>query len=213
MADLTKDVISSMEELINKVQSVISSRVVANNNEITEIHVLSDSSRSAKQIARDVQSALMAEFDIEVNYKIISIAQIDTGGRVYNDSRFIFSNCSYMTNGIRAEAAVTLIRGSESYEGFSSGINTKRMKYRLLVNAVLDCIAKVITNEHILLLEDVDIFQIAKTNVVVVALTHVTHQYEELLIGSCLVKKDEGEAVVKAALDALNRRITAILNS
>lgn len=213
MAELTNDVISSMEELINKVQSVISSKVVANGNEIVEIHVLSDNSRSAKQIARDVQSVLMAEFNIDINYKIISVAQIETGGRAYNDNRLAFVSLTCVNTGINMEATVTLTRGTEIYEGVARGLNTSRNKNRIIVNATLDCLSKIIPDEHNLILEDVDIFPIAKNHVVVVALTHATHQYEEMLVGSCLIKKDEGETAVKATLDALNRRLITILNN
>lgn len=210
MVELTKDTVNSIEELINKVPCVMSNRVVVENNEIVEIHVLADSTRSAKQIARDVQSVIMAQFGIEINYKIVSVAQIDTGEKPSNDHRLVFSSYSYINNGVRSEARVTLVRGSEVFEGYAEGPNTSRNWYKLIVNATLDSISKLITREHILLLEDVDRFNIARSSIVVVGITHATNNHEELLTGSCLVKKDEGEAVVKATLDAVNRRLMSL---
>lgn len=213
MTELTKEVINSMEELINRVQSVISSRVVAENNQIAEIHVLADNSRNAKQIARDVQSVLMAEFKVDVNYKIISVAQIETNGRLFNDERIAFTNLTFINDGVNLEVTVMLTKGSEIYEGTYKGVNTERNKNRIIVNATLKCVSKILPDDHNLILEDVDIYSFAKKRIAVVAVTHATPQNEELLVGSSIVKKDDGEALVKAALDALNRRVISILDN
>lgn len=213
LTELTKEVINSMEELINRVQSVISSRVVAENNQIAEIHVLADNSRNAKQIARDVQSVLMAEFKVDVNYKIISVAQIETNGRLFNDERIAFTNLTFINDGVNLEVTVMLTKGSEIYEGTYKGVNTERNKNRIIVNATLKCVSKILPDDHNLILEDVDIYSFAKKRIAVVAVTHATPQNEELLVGSSIVKKDDGEALVKAALDALNRRVISILDN
>lgn len=63
-------------DLIDKLAGIIKSHIVINDEEITEIHVLSDTSRSPKQLARDIQSALMVRFGVNVDHKLISIAQI-----------------------------------------------------------------------------------------------------------------------------------------
>lgn len=213
MTELTNDVIDSIEELITKVQGVLSSKIVVKDNQIIEVHVLADSSRNAKQIARDVQSVLLTKFDIDINYKIISVAQIENGTKIFTDNRITFTSLIYRNNGMITEVHVQLTHNGEIYEGIAEGINTTTNKYRIIVNATINCLSKIISNEHNLILEDIDIVKIAKSSVVVIAITHVTYQYEELLIGSCLVKKDEGDAIVKATLDALNRRLLNILNS
>nr|WP_230197634.1 hypothetical protein [Thermoanaerobacterium xylanolyticum] len=213
LVEFTKEVINSMEELINRVQSVISSRVIAENGQIAEIHVLADTSRNAKQIARDVQSVLMAEFKVDVNYKIISVAQVETSGRYYNDERIAFANLTFANNGVNLEATVVLTKGSEMYEGVYKGVNTERNKNRIIVNATLECVSKILPDDHNLILEDVDIYSFAKKRIAIVAVTHATPQGEELLVGSSIVKKDEGEALVKATLDALNRRVISTVDN
>ncbi len=60
------------------------------------------------------------------------------------------------------------------------------------------------------MVEDVGTLNIAKTNVVVVAVTCVDKNGEQLLIGSSMNLGDIKEAVVKATLDAVNRRITKL---
>ncbi|MEQ6359962.1 hypothetical protein V7D15_09730 [Thermoanaerobacter thermohydrosulfuricus] len=210
MGEITKDTVNSMEGYINKIQGVLSSRVVVENGEITEIHVLADSTRNAKQIARDVQSVIMAQFGIDINHKIVSVAQIDTGENLQGEQRLVFSSYSFINNGLTSEARVILTRGDEVFEGYAEGPNTTSNKYKIIANATLDSISKLIPKNHLFLLEDVDIFNIAKNRIIVVGVTHVTNNQEELLTGSCLIKKDEGEAVVKATLDAVNRRVMSI---
>jgi hypothetical protein len=43
---------------------------------VQEIHVLSSSGLGAKQIVRNIESALMAEFSIEIDHRKISVAQV-----------------------------------------------------------------------------------------------------------------------------------------
>jgi len=210
MGEITKDTVNSMEGYINKIQGVLSSRVVVENGEITEIHVLADNTRNAKQIARDVQSVIMAQFGIDINHKIVSVAQIDTGESLQGEQRLVFSSYSFINNGLTSEARVILTRGDEVFEGYAEGPNTASNKYKIIANATLDSISKLIPRNHLFLLEDVDIFNIAKNRIIVVGVTHVTNNQEELLTGSSLIKKDEGEAVVKATLDAVNRRVMSI---
>ena len=69
--------IEEYQELLSKIPGILNVRIIADadNNTLTEIHVLSNTSRSPKQIARDIQSALLASYNIRMNHKIISIAR------------------------------------------------------------------------------------------------------------------------------------------
>ena len=64
-------------ELLSNLTGVFASNVdIAEDGSIREIHILGSQNRNPKQIARDVQSALASAFDIRVDHRIISIAQI-----------------------------------------------------------------------------------------------------------------------------------------
>jgi hypothetical protein len=45
-------------------------------DQLTEIHVLASTDRNPKQIARDIQSTLFAVYGVEIDHRIISIAQL-----------------------------------------------------------------------------------------------------------------------------------------
>ena len=66
------------EILLKQLPGVLNAEITNNDEgQLTEIHVLATSDRLPKQIVRDVQSALMAEYKAKVDYRIISVAQID----------------------------------------------------------------------------------------------------------------------------------------
>ncbi|MBS5586054.1 MAG: hypothetical protein KHX36_07530, partial [Clostridiales bacterium] len=46
------------------------------NGTLSEIHVLASLARSPKQVVRDVQSAIFAAYGIEVDHRIVSVAQL-----------------------------------------------------------------------------------------------------------------------------------------
>jgi len=69
----------SFEDVITKIQGVTHSKVVYNDEEVEEVHIIANTIRSPKQIVRDIESALLAIFDYRIDRKLISIAQIDTG--------------------------------------------------------------------------------------------------------------------------------------
>jgi len=68
--------IDRAESLLNSLTGVVSVRVVAKpGGRIEEIHVLTTEEVSPKQTVRNVESALFAHFDLEVDHRKISVAQ------------------------------------------------------------------------------------------------------------------------------------------
>jgi len=70
--------ISHCEDLIKKIKDIVSAKIITGpDGKIAEIHVISKAGRSPKQIARDVESTLIAFLGSEIDHKKISIAQIN----------------------------------------------------------------------------------------------------------------------------------------
>lgn len=68
---------NAAERLIASLTGVVSARVVTNQSgEPLEIHVLATADLHPKQVARNVESALTAGLGIEIDRRIISIAQV-----------------------------------------------------------------------------------------------------------------------------------------
>lgn len=97
---------ADIESVIRSLTTVQSARVVlGKTGDIEEIHVLTDASRAPKQLVRDVESALMAEFGLELDHKKVSIAQTTTGKQPkFAESRLKLSDVFIALNGSQAEA-------------------------------------------------------------------------------------------------------------
>ena len=68
--------IAGAEELLQSLAGVISARVVAKpGGDIEEIHLLTTTEVTPKQTVRNVESALLAHFDLTVDHRKVSVAQ------------------------------------------------------------------------------------------------------------------------------------------
>ncbi|HYS59009.1 MAG TPA: hypothetical protein VEM27_00360, partial [Gemmatimonadales bacterium] len=64
------------ENLITSLTGVLSARVVVTPlGEVSEIHVLTTSDQQAKQVVRNIESALMAQLGLKIDHRKISVAQ------------------------------------------------------------------------------------------------------------------------------------------
>jgi len=201
---------SEIESVIRSLTHVISARVVmGKTGEIEEIHVLTESSRAPKQMVRDVESALMAQFGMELDHKKVSIAQTQDGKKFrYDIGRLKFSEVSISLNGARAEAIVHLKKDGEICTGKSSGHSSSHSQLRLIATATLRAVENIEGADGTFVLEDVDAsVTLSGRNVVVVLVNMITPRGEDQLVGSAIVKQDLWKAVVNATLDAVNRRL------
>ena len=70
--------LEAVEQALDGLRDVRSAKVIADGGgSILAVHVVSSSERSAKQIARDVESVLVAKLGIAIDHRKISVAQMD----------------------------------------------------------------------------------------------------------------------------------------
>jgi hypothetical protein len=68
--------IQEAEELMSTLRGVVSARIIARpGGEIDEIHLLTTDEVTAKQTVRNVESALLAHLDMEIDHRVVSVAQ------------------------------------------------------------------------------------------------------------------------------------------
>lgn len=196
-----------IEKDIERIDSIISCRFIRDGEEISEIHIVSDGTRSPKQISRDVQSILIAMYDLNIDYKMISIAELPGLEVNRKEKRLKIEKISFEDNGKRVGIKVALADESKIYESGLSGINTNKNIERMLVEAVLNNVEESLGTEDKLILEEVRSVNISSGGAVVVVLIYISDEEEKRLCGSSLIEGDHKKAVVKATLDALNRII------
>ncbi|HEY3297500.1 MAG TPA: hypothetical protein VGK34_02505 [Armatimonadota bacterium] len=203
---------SEIETVISSLINVKSSRVVSEKGVIEEIHVLTDSSRAPKQVVRDIESAIMAQFGIELDHKKISVAQTQNGKRFrFVENRLRFYDVSVSLNGVRSEATVRLRKDDETFSGTATGPGTGHNQLRLVATATLRALEGCQGTDGMLMLEDLNPgIQLAGRQAVVVCISVITSRGDDYLTGSALVKQDLSKAVVNATLDAVNRRLGSL---
>jgi len=68
--------IAPTEAAIRALRDVESTTIQADGDSIREIHVLTRSTRSPKQIVRDVQTVLLTRFNRSIDYRVVSVAYL-----------------------------------------------------------------------------------------------------------------------------------------
>lgn len=199
---------NDVKALICKLPDIINCSVVFDEaGSIEEIHVLAAVGRNIKQMVRDIQSAISAKFDIAVDYKKISIAQINE--TEFKETRVRIESIAVKNVDNMIEAAVTLSYDDKIYEGKSSKVKSKSNRAKAVAEATLAALEGYMGTNGILYLEGLESLKISGKEVYVSLVGFSQDNAEESFSGSCIISQDENESAVKAILAAVNRKINA----
>lgn len=209
--------IQDWEQAIKQIKSVIAARINVNSQgEIEEVHILSGLGRAPKQIVRDVESILAAQFDLQIDHKKISVAQVGDDEEVtlatVELKRPQLVGVTLRTINGMAEVKVELLTGDKLIEGVAQGPSSSQNKLRLFVDATLKALSSLTSDRFLFVTDDVGITQLAKQQIALVSITLIAPVGEQSLTGCALVRNDDREAVVKATLDAVNRKLKFLRN-
>lgn len=200
-----------MEYFLNSIKSVVSSKVISDsNNEICEIHVLADNSRHSKQIARDIRTALLSKFNVDVDYKIISVAQIDRNISFNSDFRLLYEGYTNETTSDRIKIKTKLSWDNKDYFGEAEGIKSDKQSLVVAAKSTLDAIRQAIDFDCFIV-EDIQYARITGEDALLVAITHVNSGKENILVGASIVENNKIDAAIKATLNAINRKICLLI--
>ena len=214
------------EAAILTLRDVEGASIQAANDEVREIHVLTSSSRPAKQIVRDVQTLLLTRFNQSIDHRVVSVAYTEPGvapgprpgvapgpsrdsqqdgapAALVDRPRFVSANL--YVSGSRAQAQVELKWRGVPRMGSASGWSTRDSAFRLIATATTAAIQEYLEDGLALSLTEVEFVRLGRHTVVVVALELLAHREQKMLVGCCAVGQDRQQAVVLATLAALNR--------
>ena len=201
--------LQDMEKIICKVKGVISSKIIMDEkNRISEIHVLADSRRSPKQIVRDIESSLLIKGSIVIDHKKVSVVQTQGDEQPQDSNRPRLVTINSLSSGLSAEVQVQLSVGENLYEGVALGANISSNRLRLVAAATLDALETLLDAKAKFVVEDIVKIRLGRNEAVNVSVSVITAQGEDFLLGSAYIKSDDREAVGKATLNALNRKIS-----
>lgn len=207
----TLRLLPELEATLGRLAGVQAVRVVTGPDaRPTEIHVLASRDKTPKQLVRDVQSAAMAQFDLEVDHRIVSVVQFDDDEAPgpQRPPRVLIATITAQTTGLESTATVTLASGGTLYDGSATAPATASSKPRLVARATLHAVAALMP-VGACDIEYAQIAQVGGRDVAVSIVQVVTPDGETIVTGSALVRGDEADAVARSVLDALNRRLGA----
>jgi hypothetical protein len=198
--------VQAFEKTINKVDGIINSKIVVDGEQAIEIHILADSLRSPKQIVRDVETALLVTYDYRVDRKIVSIAQTESEDKK-GLRRIRFTGISLSTYENTVECTIKLDHDGEEFCITESGIRTSSGKNLIIARSAVKAVEAIIGQTSIFDVQNVLIHNYNDVSFVSVLINMISRNGEEALIGSAIVRNNTDEAIAKAALDAVNRRL------
>jgi hypothetical protein len=179
---------------------------------ISAVHVVSRSKRPAKQIVRDIESLLQAEFGIGVDHRKISIARVAEAFEAVlpRGPRPTLISITFQTEGGKGACKVVLERGDSKVCGESAGVAMAGGSLRLVANATFRAIEQVVGSEVEFELLDVVRLRIANRETIVVLANYVSEGEVRSLAGCVQFEDNEQRATVHAALDACNRIVESL---
>jgi hypothetical protein len=218
--------LEDVEQALTGLRDVRSARIVTDDaGGILEIHVVSDSSRSAKLVARDVESMLVAKIGISVDHRKISVAQVDNGDEVEtpaprpaakseppaglylapDERRIEFVGVSLAQSHLVAQARVELLRNGISTVAEAKGADSTDSVLRIVAEATIEAVQRFFENGGLFTIAAVEQGTVGGKPLVIVCVAHVHERHERVLVGACPTDGDVPRAVALATLDAVNR--------
>jgi len=209
--------VEEIESLLEQLPGIQSARIVVNDwGAIEEVHILATAERNPKQVVRDVESSLAARWGINVDHKKVSVAQLTGTKESASPVRLKILQVSLAqdTGKNQVEAKVLLGKAGDEdvrFEGVAEAANSVPQARRALAQATLSAVNQVIQADYSFLLEEVGVTDLGPRTIVLVTVALMTPRgNEEVLAGAVVNKGDPNGAVVKAVLDAINRRLTKV---
>jgi hypothetical protein len=158
--------IDEAERLLASLSGVLSARIVARpGGQIEEVHVLTTEEVGAKQTVRNVESALLAHFDLTLDHRKISVAQtsrpiplmaptagtmtvvLDEGEEAVRDGRILFEGHRKETDPLTHRITVTVaVRWQDDvFEGEASAADLPRARLEATAGAALKAVEAAVT--------------------------------------------------------------------
>jgi hypothetical protein len=179
---------------------------------ISAIHVVSTSKRAAKQIVRDIESVLQAQFSISIDHRKISVARLSdkSSPKAAKITRPRLVSINISITGGTGRCCVVLDRDGYEAVGEVAGVVAGGGSLRLIANATFRALEGLVGQEISLDLLDVVRLQASDRSVVMVLANYVSADDVRSLAGCVQFQDSEQTAVVHASLDACNRIIESL---
>lgn len=126
--------------------------------------------------------------------------------------RLVIAHLAVADDGYETSAVVTLMRGRTEHVGMAAGGSAPALVNRTIAQASAHAVAEALASSVRLEVQDVSVVPVNALHVVVVQVAWHGPEGEERLLGATEVRDDVRQAVIRATLDAVNRRLALALD-
>ncbi len=216
MATFTAAWMAEAAHMLRLLPGVFAARFLADDQgeALEAIHVLAHSARNAKQVVRDIQAALSAAYGLDIDHRIVSVAQMPVNPLLEDcaedaadppvPGRVQYSGLGYEESASRCAVRVTLCYAGESYQGEASGGAGSKWKDHLAAQATVSALNRLLGEEAYTLL----CVQRVQTPAALLSVALVQlHEEEKVLTGAAVMEDGSLHGVVRSTLDAVNRNL------
>lgn len=195
-----------LEQRLGQIRGVISARVVlGSDGEIGEVHIMATSQRAAKQLVRDVESLVLLHFKKRVDYRKISIVQLE-GRRITAANRILLKSVENQSVQDKQKWVTILEYDRRDLTGYWEGSESVT-EAEGAAQATLRALEELLGPSLALALKEVKLAQMEGGQAVLLTVAVGSPPQQEILLGSSFVKDKVAEASARAILSALNRRL------
>ena len=206
------------EQLLTSLEGVLSARVVTTPlGEVSEVHILAQSGLQAKQLVRNIESALLAQLGLKVDHRKISIAQTAEVRPIEALERDAVRERSMRRAALfdsltvapgkrphRISIQVTLGFGETRAVAEEESSDTPRSRVEAAARAAVSALDQLLADNSVAL-EGSKIVEAFDREFVFVGVTTRLSRETVLTTGSAEVRESAETASVLAVLDATNR--------
>ena len=214
--------VEDIEKSLKDLSDILFAKIVlSEDRDIKEIHIITKNSSNPKRITRDIESFLLAKYNIQVDYRKISIAQVkdkEIKDELMKEEesesslRLKFSDIKAGAIGNQFEVCVKLESNGKIYEGKVSGKNWDENQEYLVAKAALEGISSCLEGSIFFQVDEIKKIKLDSKEILIISINLIDSKRKENLVGSTVIKDDLNKAVVKAILKATNRRVLVTEN-
>jgi hypothetical protein len=203
---------AKIEELLRQVRGVMAVRVVQDESgQIDELHIVGSPGRSAKQMVRDVESLLYVRGGVRVDHRKISLVQIAESIIQPSPVRVRLLDISRSSDD-PSRLSVVLAMDEQRVQGVGRvGSDGDDKPEYLAGYATIHALDQLIGARGQFRLENLERHVFGQLEVYLTHLSLTTDDGIETLLGISVVRDENPAAVVRAILDAVNRRLQRLL--
>ncbi|MCL4319106.1 MAG: hypothetical protein M1596_04335 [Firmicutes bacterium] len=189
-----------LENIILRIPYIQGAHVVPDEEGHPKVHVLATAVQPPRHIIREVTALLRSVGFMNANADWVTVVQVhEEGDTAFSSTRLSIAGFAVGHNGSGIQATCRLNRGVEVFEAVAIGPSLAAAMAMATVGSVNEALARL---DH-LVFNGVDIIRSGGIEVVLVT---VVESGNEVLSGSAVFRDTMEDSVIRATLDAVNRR-------